>query len=188
MTVASPAVRFCEVGRLDETEWWWDVALEGIGGAVVGGLVTLIVLAAVLRHERRRSRRQYLTDECIRLVERSRAMFARAFVQDGMNPVVTWDFTADLRVLSRRARPDYPRFARLVAVSADVSFVALTAAHSGKGAPDHTSPVQFAADTMENVQDVLNGWIDNRRTYEKMRKAELSRRATGIADGTRIAD
>jgi hypothetical protein len=174
------------VGRLDDTEWWWNVALEGIGGAVVGGLVTLIVLAAVLRHERRRSRRQFLTDECIRLVERARAMFARAFEEDAMNTVVTWDFTADLRVLSQRARPDYPRFARLVAVAADVSFVALTAAHTGKGAPDHTNPVQFAADTMQNVQDVLNGWIDKRKTYERMRKAELSRRAAAIADGTRV--
>jgi hypothetical protein len=175
------------VGRLDDTRWWWDVALEGIGGAIVGGLVTLIVLAAVLRHERRRSRRQFMTDECIRLVERSRAMFARVFEEDGVNPVVTWDFTADLRVLARRAREDYPRFARLVAVSADVSFVALTAARTGKGAPDNANPIQFAADTMQNVQDVLNGWIEKRRTYERMRKAELSRRVAAIADGTRAS-
>jgi hypothetical protein len=39
---------------------------------------------------------------------------------------------------------------------------------------------------MQNVQDVLNGWIDKRKTYERMRKAELSRRAAAIADGTRV--
>jgi hypothetical protein len=41
---------------------------------------------------------------------------------------------------------------------------------------------------MQNVQDVLNGWIDKRKTYERMRKAELSRRADGIANGTTVAD
>jgi hypothetical protein len=41
---------------------------------------------------------------------------------------------------------------------------------------------------MQKVQDVLNGWIDKRKAYERMRKAELSRRVDGIANCTTVAD
>ena len=176
------------MGRLEDTEWWWNVALDDIGGAIVAGMVTLLVLVAALRHERRRSHRQVMTDECIRLVERARAMFARAFEGQSVDPLVTWDFIADLRVVSRRARDDYPDFARLLGVVADVVFVAMTAAHTGKGAPANTNPVQFASDTLQNVQDVLNRWIANHKFYEKMRDSQLTRRTEAIVDGAPFFD
>jgi hypothetical protein len=174
------------MSRLDDADWWWEVALEGIGAALVGAIVLLIVLVAILRSERRRSRRQFMTDECIRLVERARAMFARAFEEHGVDPLIAWDFTADLRVLSRRARDDYPKFARIVSVTADVVFVALSAAHTGKSGREDRYSVQFTADTLQNVQDVLNRWIEKRKFFEKMRADEVSRRAAKITDGDRV--
>lgn len=52
-TGVSPSCRFPPMGRLNDAEWWWEFGLDGIGGAIVGGLATVLALWLTLRHERR---------------------------------------------------------------------------------------------------------------------------------------
>ncbi|RYP88662.1 hypothetical protein EKO23_01870 [Nocardioides guangzhouensis] len=40
-------------GHLDDGAWWWAVALDGIVGGVIGGLMTAFAVAWTIRHERK---------------------------------------------------------------------------------------------------------------------------------------
>jgi hypothetical protein len=42
-----------EGGHLNDPDWWWNVASEGLLGAILGGVVTALAVILTLRHDRR---------------------------------------------------------------------------------------------------------------------------------------
>jgi hypothetical protein len=174
------------MGGLNDADWWWNVALDGVAGSVVGGLVTLAVLVLTLRHERRLMNRQALEAECVRAIERTRG------IRDGVlngDPRVLLDFFSwmtDLRVLSRRAERDHRNFVRLLRAASEEA-ATNTSGTAKAGGELQIKNIHRALTAMQNVEAILGHWIANPTYFEQMDESKVTAFESSIKDGWTIS-
>jgi len=169
------------VGRLADSEWWWEYALDGVIGAVIAGLVTIAALRWTFhRDEQTRFDDALVTD--VRALQNECEILLDLLIHQRLEFLTSqMRGTRRVQIVTSRASVKYPRFAQLVAGR----WKSVTEGGAGYGiepAGLHLADQQLVADSLSNLHRDLTNWLTDHKEFEKMSEAAIAQKIDFVAN------
>lgn len=169
------------MGRLDNAEWWWEVGLDGIGGAVVGGLATVLALWLTLRHERRMAELtecRAVAAEVHALAWQAMALVTFSASESAEGAALQRSLSASMFRLAALTRPRWPMLASSIDDLLGQWIL------SGPTQPGQEPGVR---DTAKRAAGTVASWIEDPSSWSSSRTARLARQMRRLRWRSRAA-